>query len=147
MVNGRNPTPEEFAEARKHCEDAASRHYSPGAYCMAVIYRAGLGVAKDPAETAKWLTRAADLGHPRAVLPLGEAYWKADGVKPDLITGYMWIWLAYRSRVPGAELDEEAIRKEMSAKDIEKAKKKADAWALQHRVLVVRTNPTAASSQ
>jgi TPR repeat protein len=147
LVNGRNPTPTEFAEARKRCEDAANLNYSPGAYCMAVIYRTGLGVAKDPAETAKWLMRAADLGHPQAILQLGEAYWKADGVKPDPVNAYMWILLAYRSRVPGAEQDEERIRKEMSAKDIEKAKKKADTWAIQHRGWVVRTNPSDGSSR
>lgn len=147
LVSSRNPTPEEFVESRKRCEDAANLKYSPGAYCMAVIYRTGLGVAKDPAETAKWLMRAADLGHAKAILQLGEAYWKADGVNPDRVTAYMWILLAYRSRVPGAEQDEEGIRKEMSSKDIEKAKKKADAWAIQHRVLVVRKNPSDGSSQ
>lgn len=147
LINGRNPTPAEFAEARRRCEDAANLNYSPGAYCVAVIYRTGLGVAKDPAQTAKWLMRAADLGHPKAILQLGEAYWKADGVKADPVTAYMWILLAYRSRVPGAEQDEEGIRKEMSTKDIEQATKKADIWAIQHRVLVVRTNPSDRSSQ
>ncbi len=142
IINGRDVTPDEAIEARKLCEDAASLRYSPGAYCVAVIHRLGIGVPKDPVETAKWLTRAADLGHPKATLQLGEAYWKGDGVKPDRVTAYMWIFLAYRFRVSGAEHDEEEIRKEMSAKDIEKAKTKADEWAHQHKLLVVRTDAT-----
>jgi TPR repeat protein len=108
---------------------------------MALIYQRGLGVSKDPVEAAKWLSRAADLGHPKAVLQLGEAYWKGDGVKPDLATAYMWIWMAYRSKVPGAEKDEEGLRSEMRTKDMEKAKKKADLWVIQHHFLVLRQTP------
>ena len=36
------------------------------AYCMAAIYKLGLGVTKDPVESAKWLVRATNLGHPKA---------------------------------------------------------------------------------
>lgn len=138
LANGQNPTPEEYSEARKRCEDAANLHYAPGAYGMAVIYRLGLGVTKDPSEETKWLTRAADLGHPKAMLQLGEAYWKGVGVKPDLITAYMWIWMAYKLKAIGAQQDEEALRKEMRAKDVEKAKKRADNWPVQHRLLVLQ---------
>jgi len=138
LADSRNPSQADYVEALKRCQDAADHQYSPGVYGMAIIYQRGLGVAKDPAEAAKWLTRAADLGHPRAVLQLGEAYWKGDGVKADPVTAYMWIWLAYNSKVAGAERDEEALRKEMAQKDIERAKKKADEWARQHRFLVLR---------
>jgi uncharacterized protein len=141
LAKGANPTPEAYAEARKRCEDAANLHNAQGTYCMALIYQRGLGVSKDPVEAAKWLSRAADLGHPKAVLQLGEAYWKGDGVKPDLATAYMWIWMAYRSKVPGAEKDEEGLRSEMRTKDMEKAKKKADLWVIQHHFLVLRQTP------
>lgn len=138
LAEGRNPSQAEYLEARKRCQDAADLRYSPGIYGMAVIYRRGLGVAKDPTEAAKWLTRAADLEHPKAVLQLGEAYWKGEGVKADLVTAYMLVWLAYNSKVAGADWDEEALRKEMSQKDIGRAKKKADEWARQHRFVVLR---------
>ena len=121
----RHPAQEEYVEARQRCETAAKSSLSPAAYCMALIYRRGLGVPKDPIESVKWLRRAAELGHHRAALELGEAYWKGDGVKADLVTAYMWVWLAYSSKVPEAEQDEQGLRKEMTPKQTERAKQKA----------------------
>jgi TPR repeat protein len=133
LAVGRSPTQEEYSESRKRCEDAAKRNFAPGAYCEALIYGRGLGGTKDPVERAKWLTRAAELGHARAVLELGEAYWKGEGVKLDPVAAYTWIWLAYNSKVPGAEQDEQALRKELTAKQVEQAKRKATEWSIQHR--------------
>jgi TPR repeat protein len=126
LIGGPNPTADEYAEAHKRCEDAAKLDYGPAAYCMAVIYRRGLGVTQDATESAKWLIRAANLGHPKAMLQLGEAYWKGDGVKPNLITAYTWIWMAYKFQATGAQQDEEALRKQMDARDVEIAKKNAE---------------------
>jgi TPR repeat protein len=132
LAPGRGPTQEDYAEARKRCEDAAQRNPS-GAYCMALIYRRGIGVAKDPVESTKWLSRAAESGFARAVLELGEAYWKGEGVKPDPVVAYSWVWLAYNSKVPGAEQDEQQLSKELSAKQVEQAKQKAVDWSKRHR--------------
>jgi TPR repeat protein len=147
LGGGRTLTQEEYAEIHRRCEDAASQKYGPGAYCMGLIYRRGLGVAKDPVESAKWLARAADLGHARAVLELGEAYWKGDGVRPDPVVAYMWIWLACSSKVPGADQDESALRQEMSAKQVEHAKQKAYDWSKNHPIVPgLRKRPTDGSS-
>jgi TPR repeat protein len=132
LAPGRSPSREDYTEARKRCEDAAL-HDSAGAYCLALIYRRGIGVAKDPAESTKWLNRAAELGLARAVLELGEAYRKGEGVKPDPVAAYTWIWLAYNSKVPGAEQDEQELSKELSAKQVQQAKQKAVEWSRQHR--------------
>jgi TPR repeat protein len=132
LAPGRPPSQEDYAEARKRCEDAAQKN-SSGAYCLALIYRRGIGVAKDPVESTKWLNRAAELGLARAVLELGEAYWKGDGVKPDPVAAYTWIWLAYNSKVPGAEQDEQALSKELSTKQVQQAKQKAVEWSGRHR--------------
>jgi uncharacterized protein len=129
LAAGRNPTTEEYAEVHRRCEAAAKMNYSPGAYCMELIYSRGIGTAKDPVESQKWLARAADLGHPRAGLELGEAYWKGIGVKSDPVTAYMWIWIAYNSKEPGAEQDEQQLGKELSAKQMSEAKRKAIEWA------------------
>lgn len=138
LDNAPNPTPENLAEARKRCEDAAKSDYGPAAFCMAAIYKPGLGVAQDAAESAKWLIRAANDGHPKAMLQLGEAYWRGDGVKANLITAYMWIWMACRLNVNGAEQDEGTLRKQMNAKDIEKARKNLETWQVRGRVLVLQ---------
>lgn len=137
LAQGRSTSGEEYSEARKRCETAAER-YSPGAYCMAVIYRRGLGVAADPLETTKWLNRTAEMGDARAALDLAGAFLKGDGVRPDLVTAYMWVWMAFNSKVPGSEVQEEAIRKQMSAKEIQRAKKKAFEWLQKHRSLALR---------
>lgn len=134
LAQGRSPNPDEYAESRKRCETAAER-YSPGAYCLAVIYKRGLGVTADPVETVKWLNRSAELGDARATLDLASAFWKGDGVRSDLVTAYMWVWLAFNSKVPGCEVQEEAIRKQMTAKDIARGKKKAYEWLQKHRFL------------
>jgi TPR repeat protein len=130
---GRSLTPEEGAEVRQRCEDAAKRNFSPGAYCMVLIYKQGLGTPKDEVEAQKWLGRAAELGHPQAALELGEAYWRGEGVKTDLVTAYMWIWLALSAKLPGAQQDEQALQKEMSPKQVEQAKRKANEWVVRHR--------------
>lgn len=124
LAQGRSTSQEEYSEARKRCETAAER-YSPGAYCMAVIYKRGLGVAADLLETIKWLNRTAELGDARATLDLASAFWKGDGVRPDLVTAYMWVWIAFNAKVPGSEAQEETIRKQMSTKQIDRAKKKS----------------------
>ena len=131
---GRTPAPEEYAEVRQRCEDAAKRNFSPGAYCMVLVYKRGIGTAKDQVEAQKWMGRAAELGHPQAALELGEAYWRGDGVRTDLVTAYMWIWLAFNAKVAGAQQDEQALQKEMSPKQIEQAKGKASEWAARHRL-------------
>jgi uncharacterized protein len=127
LARGRQPTPEEFSEARDRCA-AAAKVYSPAAYCMVVIYRNGLGVEKNPAEEAKWLHQAADLGHAKAALELGEAYWKGMGVRQDLVSAYMWVWLALTYKVPGAKEDELALRGEMKPKEVEAGKQRAYEW-------------------
>jgi TPR repeat protein len=72
--------------ASRRDEDAAKNNFF--ADCVAHIYRCGWGREKDPAEGAKWLGRAAELGHARATLDLGEAHWKGDGVKADPVATY-----------------------------------------------------------
>lgn len=147
LIGGDNPTADEYAEARKRCEDAAKVDYGPAAHCISVIFRRGLGVTQDANEGSKWLIRAANLGYPTAMLQLGEAYWKGDGVKPNLITAYTWILMAYRLHATGAQQDEEALRKQMDARDVEKAKKYADDWPVRHQLLVIRKRRTDAPSQ
>jgi TPR repeat protein len=146
LVSGRELTQEEYAEVRQRCEAAAKGDFSPGAYCLALIYRRGIGVAKDSIESTKWLSRSAELGHPKAALELGEAYWKGVGVKPDLVTAYMWIWLALNSKVPGAEQDEQELRKELPAKKVSEAKQKAIEWARKHQPLGLRQRQSANSA-
>ncbi len=146
LASGRVLTPEQYAEIRERCEAAAKRDYSPGAYCLALMYRGGIGISKDDAEGMKWLSRAAELGHSKAALKLGEAYWRGEGVKPNLVAAYMWIWLALNAKEPGAEQDEQGLRKELPAKKVDEAKRKAIEWARGHRPLELRVHGSSDSS-
>jgi TPR repeat protein len=65
-------------------------------------------------------------------------YWKGLGVNPDKQTAYMWILLASTANIPQAKQDEEAFKKEMTDKDIQKATKRAVEWSKLHPVLGLR---------
>jgi hypothetical protein len=58
----------------------------------------------------------------------------------------MWIWMAYSAKVAGAEQDEQALHKEMREKDVEKARKKAKDWVVQHRFVYLRHPPSDGAS-
>jgi hypothetical protein len=145
LNSGHSLTREEYTEARQRCEDAANRQFSPGAYCLALLYERGISVTKDPIQGVKWLGRAAELGNSRAILELGEAYWKGVGVKPDLVAAYMWIWLAGNAKMPRAEQDEQEIRKQLSAKKVSEAKQKAIDWARRHQPVGLRQHQSDSS--
>jgi TPR repeat protein len=102
------------------------------------MYERGIGVTKDPTKGVTWLGRAAELGYAPAALNLGQAYWKGLGVKPDLVTAYMWRWLAANSKVPGAEQDEQELRKELPPKKVNQAKQKATEWLVKHPIVGLR---------
>lgn len=120
------------------CETSARQSYGPGAYCMGLIYREGVGVAKDPSSAAKWFSEAADLHHRRAMLYLGEMYWKGVGVKQDNLAAYKWLFIAASSEIAEAKADQEALEKVMDPKQVKKAKADAIQWMYAHRELVIR---------
>ena len=138
LAQDHNPTKEEYTEVFQRCEKAAKSPSAIGAYCMAVLYKRGIGTSPNTEEYAKWLGRAANHGHARATLEFGEAYWKGEGIKSDLVKAYMWIWIAYSSKVAGAEQDEQALRKEMDPKQVERAKEDATLWLMHPPVLGLR---------
>jgi len=124
---------QDYDEARRLCEEAAKQRYSPGAYCVGLVYERGLGVSQNPIEAVKWFKRAAEMGHAVAMLRVGEMYRKGSGVKPDRISAYAFIFLASSADIPEAKQERVSLEREMGSKDVEKAKKKAIEWAKQHQ--------------
>jgi hypothetical protein len=122
-----------YDEARRLCEEAVKQSYSPANYCLGYLYDHGLGVARNPPEAAKWFGRAAEMGHSRSMLRLGQMYVTGDGVKPDKKTAYFYFFLA-ASVIPEAKQEQASLEKELSSKDVEKTKKKAIEWARQHQL-------------
>jgi len=123
---------QDYAEARRRCEYAAKQHFGPGAFCLGLMNKDGLGSTKDADQAAKWFARAADLRDDRAMLYLGEMYWKGEGVKENKEMAYMWLSIAANSGVKGAAQDQQQIVQEMDPKTITKARKNAAEWLKIH---------------
>jgi TPR repeat protein len=59
-------------------------------YNLAMLYRAGKGVAKDPEKGAHWFRRAADQGLAEAQFQLGYCYDKGEGVEQSDEYAFVW---------------------------------------------------------
>jgi len=58
------------------------------------MYDLGIGVPKDPAQTAKWTRKAAEQGHAEAQFRLGFMYTNDYGVPQDYVEAYAWMSVA-----------------------------------------------------
>jgi len=59
-------------------------------YGLAVMYRAGIGLAKDAGKSAKWCRKAAEQGHVKAQWNLAVIYKNGKGVEKDLKEAVKW---------------------------------------------------------
>lgn len=140
LLDGQGGTPD-YAEVRGLCEKAAKARYSPAAYCMGELYAKGLGVERDPSKAVKWFTEGANSGHALSTLRLGQMYWKGEGLKQDKVAAYEFVYLASMSDVLQAKQEKERLEKELTPKEMEKGKARADDWARQHHPLVLKGKP------
>ena len=132
--------PQDYAQARDWSETAAKKHYSPGAFCMGLMYRKGAFGTASETDAAKWFARAAELGNGSAMFYLGQDYWKGDGVKQDKGKAYQWLLLARSSGNLEADQNIELIRKELSAEQMKRVEKKAMNWSMEHRLVPLEAN-------
>jgi TPR repeat protein len=142
LLDGRAGTLD-YAEVHGLCEKAAKLHYSPADYCMGELYAEGLGVERDLSKAAQWFTEGSNSGHALSTLRLGQMYMKGEGLQQDKISAYEFIYLAATSpELPQAKQEKERLEKELTPKELKKAKTKADDWSRQHHPLVLRgSNP------
>lgn len=70
----------DFATALKLLQPLADKGYANAQYNMGVLYKNGLGVAKDLKKAADWYRRASEQGERGALNNLGLMYQKGDGV-------------------------------------------------------------------
>lgn len=132
---------QDYLEARRRCGEAAKADFGPGAYCLAMMDREGLGGPKDLEQAARWFTEAANLQDVRALPVLGDMYLKGEGVKQNQETAYMWYWIAANSGIKGAAQSEEQLKQEMDKKTIERAQRKAMEWSGKHPQLMLKRRP------
>jgi TPR repeat protein len=129
--------PPEFPAIHQLCERAAKQGFAPAAYCLGLLYQDGSGVPKDIKQAAKWFQNAASQGHPMAMMRIGQMYWKGEGVKQDKVTAYAYLLLA-SGTFPEAKQQTDLLEKELTAKQMEKAKSEAREFAAQNRSVVLR---------
>ena len=82
------------------------------------------GVPKDFAQAAKWYRNAAEQGYATAQYNLGLMYIEGVGIPKDYVTAYMWLLLAAPAQEE-AKVDIEALKKNMTANEITRAKRMA----------------------
>ncbi len=140
LLKGQSGT-SNYAEALGLCERAATSHYAPGAACMGELYLGGLGIDQNFPMAAKWFGEAASSGNALAMLRLGQMHWKGEGLKQDKTAAYEFIYLAATSDLQEAKQEKERLEKELTPKELGKAKTKAAEWARQHPPLALRRNP------
>ena len=80
-----------YIEAKKWFEQAASDGEPLSRYYLGMIYYDGMGIKQDKQMAAEWLTLAAEIGNEKAQLLLGEMYESGDGVEKNEAVGLDWI--------------------------------------------------------
>jgi TPR repeat protein len=89
----RAPVPD-YAQAFQWLRRAADLGDAGAMFSVAVMYRAGAGVAMDKAESLVWLNRAAQAGNLNAINTLGRIYALGEGVPQNAATALKWFHLA-----------------------------------------------------
>ena len=89
------------------------------------MYENGLGVPQDYKTAVKWYTLAAEQGHADAQTNLGLMYARGRGVIEDYFYAHMWGSIAASNGNERGSNLRDAVAKEMTADQIEKAEQLA----------------------
>jgi hypothetical protein len=81
---------QEFVEARKLFQEAASAGSGAAMYNLGLLYINGWGVTRDYAQAHDWFQKAADAGNSLAMVNLGFAYANGRGVTQDYAQAREW---------------------------------------------------------
>ena len=110
---------------------AAERGYAPAQVRLGTLFALGQGVRRDAGEAQQWWNKAAEQGDANAMLMLGSMALE----QGDRVTGYMWLSLIPAQDPQGetAKATVAALESQMTPADVQDAKRRAQAWSLQHR--------------
>jgi len=89
------------------------------------LYQSGQGVPQDYKTAVKWYTLAAEQGHADAQTNLGLMYARGRGVIEDYFYAHMWGSIAASNGNERGSNLRDAVAKEMTADQIEKAEQLA----------------------
>jgi len=114
--------PEETKRAHG-CEAGAALHL------LAYAYREGVGgLSKDRGRYVALLRQAADMGHPEAQFLLAKALHAGRDIPHDIPRAYLYYILSWKQEWKGAREAALALRKRLTAKQLEQAKALARDW-------------------
>jgi len=129
-------TPKDLAAAAAWYRRAADGGNASAQYNLGVFYQFGKGVAKDPAEAARRLHMAAEQGHGRAQNNLSTFYFTGVGVARDVAEAWKWLTLSAQDlKGAGREIalsNRAVIEREMTADEIEAARRRVADWLKRH---------------
>jgi TPR repeat protein len=90
---------------------AAKAGVASAQFKLANAYFAGIGVARDPQQAARWYGRAAGQGLPEAQHIFGVLLTSGGAGTPDAVEGYKWLLLAERAGIPDSKARARSWRK------------------------------------
>src|SRR5262245_154793 len=102
-------------------------------YALGEHLAGGAGVAKDQAEGARWIRKAAERNIKYAQWELGDIYRAGRGVEKDPVEAYFWLGLAARGGVEEEGL-RETVAKSLSPAQISEIERRIDKWRAEHPV-------------
>ncbi|MBK8189398.1 MAG: SEL1-like repeat protein [Vampirovibrionales bacterium] len=113
----------------RYAQKAAAQGYDEAQLKLGLMYEEGLdGGAPQYEDAAKWYRKAAEQGNDYAQMALGTFYLLGQGVDQDYVQGYAWLDVASRNGNAEAESWLKTIVRDMSAKQIAAAQRRAIAW-------------------
>ena len=114
--------PQDDAEALRWIRRTAEQAY-PLAQCnLAYMLAEGIGTGADDRAATDWYLRAAAQGEPRAYFNLGLRYRHGFGAAADGPQAWAWMALAARAAYPGADLELQALEKELDGARLTEAR-------------------------
>ena len=120
--------PKDAKEGFKWMMKAAEQGQAAAQLNLGICYANGDGVIKNDAEATKWWRKAAEQGLDEAQCDLGSCYLKGAGVPKDQVLAYMWLNLSAAAGDATPAKARDALEKEMSPEQIEKAQTMSREW-------------------
>ena len=127
--------PRDVGQAFLLCERAAKRGHPQGLYCVAAAHHRGLGTPQNIKQAARFYDRAGLAGIPRSFYQLAALHASGELGKPDRHTALMYYLLAQHLGAEGAKSAADTLTAELSAKEVEKIRKKASAYLREKTVV------------
>jgi TPR repeat protein len=124
---------QDYKEANKWFNRAATQQYPPAQNSLGILYNEGLGVRRDHAKATNWFRHGAEQGYTPAQISLGLQYAEGLGIKQDYTEAMKWFNIAAELGEAAATSHRDAIAGLMTPEQIDQARRTANLWLLKNR--------------